>query len=175
MVCLTQRKYIVAFWGFICYPISKCCWKSHVCIIYNGLYNFLDVAWAMGVVNQFVANIEQLIREWNNFFLWSQRHNLFWFVFWKKYWKCFYGPMCIPKRMLTTSKVVMGIWWAKCILTMTFAHRHGQVCFNCRGGWIYHNQHFNKNWMGSVHFDKGIYHSQGFDENMICISMRTFS
>jgi hypothetical protein len=29
--------------------------------------------------------------------------------------------------------------------------------------------------MGSVHFDKGIYHSQGFDENMICISMRTFS
>jgi len=32
-----------------------------LCIIF-------DIAWAMGVVNQFVANIEQLIGEWNNFF-----------------------------------------------------------------------------------------------------------
>jgi hypothetical protein len=32
------------------------------------MHNFFDIARAMGVVNQFVANIEQLIGELNNFF-----------------------------------------------------------------------------------------------------------
>ncbi len=32
------------------------------------MYNIFDITEAMGVVNQFVANIEQLIGEWYNFF-----------------------------------------------------------------------------------------------------------
>jgi hypothetical protein len=54
----------------------------------------------MQVVNQFVANIEQLLGGMKQLLLICVLEEIL---------KMFLWAMCIPKRMLTTTKVVMGI------------------------------------------------------------------